>query len=573
MKHLRAPALLAGAMLSALAPRPSSAQTPLYTLNGTHALQHYGSAVAGVGDADGDGHEDFLVGTPTEGGPGQTTGAIHLVSGRTGETLLHILGPHVGDWLGAAVSAAPDLDGDGRGDLAAGAINWKHEGIDCGAVLVFSSATGALLRTIVPPAPDQYARFGSSVALLGDVDHDGVDDLAIGAPNQDNWAGVDSGMAYVYSGATNAVLCQLYGTTLDELGRCVAPAGDFDGDGWADLALGIPLWSPPTDPYVEYGKAVVWSVHKATALAVWSGAPGECLGWSLAGVGDVTGDGLDDLLLGAPYNSDWGTYAGKAYLRAGGSGALVYQMIGTSGSRFGSSLAALGDVDGDARGDYAIGATGYAPNWLGPVGRVQVRSGAAGAVLATLVGSGIGDEMGSCVSGADLNGDGLNDLVAGAPFAEDASGLLSAGEVRALLLDAPAPHVYCGAKTNSLGCTPRIGWSGIPSVSTLDDFHVRASNVRSHQPGQLFWGLASANLPFQGGTLCVAAPRVRTSVQTSTGPGGDCSGTYDFHFSGTYAASRGVTPGTHVFAQYWTRDPGDAFGTGLTDALEFTLLP
>jgi hypothetical protein len=137
------------------------------------------------------------------------------------------------------------------------------------------------------------------------------------------------------------------------------------------------------------------------------------------------------------------------------------------------------------------------------------------------------------------------------------------------------PFVYCTAKINSLGCTPEISTSGPPSVCCGGLFFVNASNVLSQQNGLLFWGRASSDLPFQGGTLCVAQPLIRTSVMSSGGSlqGGDCSGTYSFHWSEAYIASQGLLPGTRVFAQFWSRDPGSPSTTGLTNAVDFTFIP
>jgi hypothetical protein len=93
--------------------------------------------------------------------------------------------------------------------------------------------------------------------------------------------------------------------------------------------------------------------------------------------------------------------------------------------------------------------------------------------------------------------------------------------------------------------------------------------------GVLFWGLAPNSAPFLGGTLCVQPPVIRTPVQSSYGNVGpdDCSGSYEFHFSHAYLAASGLSPGTRVHAQYWSRDPAASFGVGLTDAVAFDVIP
>ena len=149
--------------------------------------------------------------------------------------------------------------------------------------------------------------------------------------------------------------------------------------------------------------------------------------------------------------------------------------------------------------------------------------------------------------------------------------------VHDLTLACPPLATYCTAKANSLGCAPTIGASGLPELTGNDAFFVVAERVLSNKIGMLFWGLAPASTPFAGGTLCIQQPLVRTPIQPSGGnpPPDDCSGTYSFHFSQAYMAANGLAPGTSVYAQYWSRDPGFAppQNIGLTDALSFTTCP
>jgi len=136
-----------------------------------------------------------------------------------------------------------------------------------------------------------------------------------------------------------------------------------------------------------------------------------------------------------------------------------------------------------------------------------------------------------------------------------------------------SPIAYCTAKVNSQGCTPSIDSFGHPTLTGLDDFTIAATNVLNNKSGVLYWGLSSSTAPFEGGVLCVGQPVVRTGLQLSGGDPGDddCSGAYSLVFTHDYAQSKGLTAGTTCFAQYWTRDPASASGTGLTNALQFTL--
>lgn len=137
----------------------------------------------------------------------------------------------------------------------------------------------------------------------------------------------------------------------------------------------------------------------------------------------------------------------------------------------------------------------------------------------------------------------------------------------------------CTAQVNSQGCTPQIDALGTPRVSGgPGSFTIRATNEINQQNGILFYGINSANQPFQGGRLCVASPLTRTAVSNSGGntSGLDCSGVMSFDMGARIAS--GIDPRLHVgatlFAQFWTRDAlSTPFGTNLTNAIQFTIGP
>lgn len=137
------------------------------------------------------------------------------------------------------------------------------------------------------------------------------------------------------------------------------------------------------------------------------------------------------------------------------------------------------------------------------------------------------------------------------------------------------PGVYCLAKVNSLGCLPAIAFAGTPSASSPNPFLVTAANVRATQNGILFYGFAPDLAPFQDGTRCVANPIKRTAIQNAGGTGGTCDGTYSLDFNQRIQSGidPALTPGTTVYAQYWTRDPAAPSSTGLTNAVQFTIAP
>ncbi len=137
------------------------------------------------------------------------------------------------------------------------------------------------------------------------------------------------------------------------------------------------------------------------------------------------------------------------------------------------------------------------------------------------------------------------------------------------------PSTYCEAKVNSLGCVPSIGWSGEPTLTGPDDFHVLATNIVPSKLGILLWSTSGpAGTPFFGGMLCVAPPQHRSSRLFSGGQGGGaCDGAFDFHFTHSYMQAQGLVIGSRIYIQLWYRDPMhlDGTGTGLTDGLTATI--
>jgi hypothetical protein len=149
-----------------------------------------------------------------------------------------------------------------------------------------------------------------------------------------------------------------------------------------------------------------------------------------------------------------------------------------------------------------------------------------------------------------------------------------------------APQAYCTAKLNSLGCTPRIGFTGLSSAAANAGFRLVVDRVRNNKSGLFFYGVnGAAATPFGGGTLCVAAPVRRTPASNSAGsalPADDCSGVYALDMNAFAAGSLGGNPiaalqipGTAVVAQIWGRDPGFSAPNNVTlsDGLRYVVLP
>jgi hypothetical protein len=303
--------------------------------------------------------------------------------------------------------------------------------------LVLLSATG--LASLVASAHAQTTLFtttgssttdqlGKAVAGVGDVNQDGWGDYAVGIPYSDV-GGLDTGSVRVISGRNGQILYTFNGVaTGDRLGESVAGAGDLNGDGYADIIAGGPLNGHNG---VNAGMARVWSGRDGSVLYTWYGdQPGDWFGKSVDAAGDVNGDGHPDVIVGAPYGK--GTVlsnVGEARVFSGLNGSVIRTFNSTNGVEvFGTSVSGAGDVDKDGWDDVIIGAPQYTNGTLHDAGRAYVLSGRTGNVIWSWAGVSSGENYAICVDGGrDANNDGWPDLVVGSPFSDSNMG--NAGSV------------------------------------------------------------------------------------------------------------------------------------------------
>jgi len=137
------------------------------------------------------------------------------------------------------------------------------------------------------------------------------------------------------------------------------------------------------------------------------------------------------------------------------------------------------------------------------------------------------------------------------------------------------PSTLCSAQRSSLDCSPSITWTGLPSASSPFVYEVKSNEVVGQQFGFLLYGYNPGSRPFLGGELCLAPPLIRTPVQSTGGKTGACDGELAFNFNAWIQS--GIDPllvaGAVVYCQYWSRDPGAATGSSLTNGLRFSICP
>ncbi|MFG0318034.1 MAG: integrin alpha, partial [Planctomycetota bacterium JB042] len=301
----------------------------LHQFFGANPADQYGFASSFLGDVDADGHDDYAITAVFAQAAAFEAGLLEVRSGATGNLLYTRLGGGLGYWFGWSVAAAGDLDNDGFTDVITGATADPSGGPNAGAAEVWSGPTGTPLLKFTGHGQDAF--LGWSVDGLGDVDGDGFDDVAAGAP-LDSTTQTEGGMVRVVSGATGLGVLDAYGTAVGgHFGTAIAGPGDVDGDGRADLFVGAPDDGQGGLPY-----GAVWGIsgRDGSVFDVVQSTTGLLtdLGDALAAVGDVDQDGVSDLLAGAPVDAGAAQTAGAARLYSGACFNLWSYGSGSPGS-------------------------------------------------------------------------------------------------------------------------------------------------------------------------------------------------------------------------------------------------
>jgi hypothetical protein len=493
------------------------------------------AASSKAGDLNGDGVMDLIVTAQNRAEGALNTGAAYVVFGQadgdygsltngirvidaatlTPDQGLTVISKGHGDLFGSVTMGLGDINGDGVDDYAIGSSASDLGGLNTGSLYVFFGRADGIYGDLVDGrrvidianfgessgfvvvGDTNDDRLGTSAASLGDINGDGINDLIVGAQNGDDVAS-NAGEAYVMYGRADGSFGTVFNgrQTIDTTslspsqgfilqgvraqgvataGSGVSNAGDMNGDGIDDIIVGssgqlLNTWSGASAAYVIYGKSdgsygatvsgrQVLRLANLTAsegFSITADAVGDGVGYSVASAGDVNGDGLDDLVIGAPGNDVGGSTAGAAYVifgRADGTyGSLIsgQRVLGlptlapTAGfvvygdatqDWFGTAVSSAGDINGDGVDDLLIGAP-RGDDVASNSGEAYVIFGQADGTFGTIAGgrqvidttslspkngfviqgAAFGGSMGQSVSAiGDLNGDGFDDLTVAAP--------------------------------------------------------------------------------------------------------------------------------------------------------------
>ncbi len=492
-----------------------------------------GWRMAVLGDLDGDGAADVAVGEPDADPNGvASAGTIHVLSGATGAVINQIHGVLAQDQVGREIAALGDLDGDGLTDLIVGQFTHKSGGQTVGRVRVLSAVNGQPLLEVVGTVPG--LGFPIDVAGVGDLDGDGLPDLGVnadigfhltevlsgadGSPvwqfaggavsrmeslgdsNGDGLPEVISGgpaccpgaaFALVHDGASGAALAVVPGTSANAF-MDLAAVGDLDGDGHPEVLVANPGFSAQgTVSFAEVRK----TVSPFTQLHLLANDKGGSqLGLAADAIADLDGDGHDDVVLASALGA-------VAFDPLSGAAIREYEAPAAqfAAGQTVRALATLGDLDGDGSADIALGIPLLGGGPFDGDGRVQVVSGASGELLLDLPGSGLEGLGAALAASPDRDGDGVTDFFVGAPgrkvggVANAGVVLLLSGADGALLQTITGAGQASGAFGSSLSAARDLDGDGLPEVLV---------GSQEESPGKSFAGRA---LLLDGATFATLA--------------------------------------------------------------------
>ena len=405
-------------------------------------------------DVNGDGYADAIVGAT---GANLSTGKAYVylgsASGLSSAAAVTLVGSNTGDQFGWSVASAGDVNGDGYADVIVGAPTARN------AYLYLGSATGlpSLPSTSLASPGSASGTFGVAVASVGDVNGDGYADVVIADPVV--------GLAYVYFGSAaglpSSPSADFQGSFVS---GSVGSAGDINGDGYGDIVAGAHDAGNSGSVFVYLGGP--YGPPFAPSITLGPGATGDDLGGSVASAGDVNGDGYADVVVGAD-GVNGGN--GAAYLYLGSSSGLSVSpslmLTGSAGKgAFGESVAGAGDVNGDGYADVIVGAGGANNGDGASYVFLGLSSGLSANPVVALAGpAGARAAFGFFVAGAgDVNGDNYADVIIGAEALNTADGAayIYLGEASGVLAS-PSSTLHPAGSEELFGSAVASVWTGM----------------------------------------------------------------------------------------------------------------
>lgn len=394
---------------------------------GEVTYDNFGNDVSNAGDVNGDGYADIMVAAIQNDQGGDAAGKVYIFFGgplRDDIADVEIVGQAAKDYLGFSCSGAGDVNNDGFDDVIIGVYEDDTRGDGAGKAILLLGGNPmdnvADAEFFGEVAGDS---FGRSVSGAGNVNGDEYADIIIGASGNDQ-VGFIAGKAYIYYGSASldniADVELLAKAAWDRFGESVSSAGDVNNDGFDDVIVGAFEAGNAGEAYIFLGATAM----DATADLTMTGEfLDDDFGSSVSTAGDVNNDGFDDVLIGAPVNSENGLSAGKIYVFNGGSpmnniadvkfkGKLAYGYLGHE-----HSIAAAGDINNDGFDDIIAGA--YGDDAGGDsAGRAFILFGGSpmnNVADIEITGEAASDLLGKAVSGAgDFDGDHCDDILIGA---------------------------------------------------------------------------------------------------------------------------------------------------------------
>jgi hypothetical protein len=335
-------------------------------------------------------------------------------------------------FLGQAVAAAGDVNGDGYSDVIVGAWKYDNGQTDEGRAFVYLGSASGLAIT---PAwnfesNQQEAHLGKAVGTAGDIDNDGDSEVIVGAQDYSN-GNLHEGKAFLFRGSPSGLETTPFWTAEANqdgasFGSAVGTAGDVNNDGLSDVIVGAYAMN---NVVLNEGVAFVYygTISGPSLTPSWTTSPGvsgAAYGISAGTAGDVNGDGYSDVIVGAFRFTNGQNQEGKAYVYQGSSSGLstiaawTFEGNQTTAS-VGYSVGTAGDVNGDGFADIIVGSYGYT-NGEGGEGRAIVFLGSGAglsispswSVEANQASASMGYSVGTA---GDVNGDGYADVIVGAP--------------------------------------------------------------------------------------------------------------------------------------------------------------